>query len=37
MNRHLFYEQLGKKLKAKRIETITESALKECFRATMLD
>lgn len=36
-DRRLFYENLTKKMKMKKAETLTESVLKECFKKSRLD
>ena len=37
VDRKTYYEELGKKLRMKRTETLTESVLKERFKKSMLD
>ena len=35
-DRRQYYEDLGKQMKLKRAETLTENALKECFKKSKL-
>ena len=37
MDRKIYYEDLGKQLRMKKVETMTQHVLKERFRKSMLD
>lgn len=37
LDRKQYYEELGKQVKLKKAESLTENILKECFRKSKLD